>query len=156
MPLNAIAREAGVGQGVLYRHFPSRTDLALAVFSDNIDEIAQLAAEQTGPDAFLVLWDRIVGHLLESAAFVEALLDEDQRPEWAGAARLEALLGDALSRSQEAGLVDDKLTAGDVILLQRMLYGALVTAASREDARSSVVRVLELVDPRLAAVVSQR
>jgi hypothetical protein len=27
MKLNAIARQAGVGQGTLYRHFPTREDL---------------------------------------------------------------------------------------------------------------------------------
>ncbi|HAN25892.1 MAG TPA: TetR/AcrR family transcriptional regulator, partial [Microbacterium ginsengisoli] len=30
-PLSAVARRAGVGQGSLYRHFPTRTALAAAV-----------------------------------------------------------------------------------------------------------------------------
>ena len=43
MPYNAIAKAAGVGQGVLYRHFPRRVDLALAVFDDNFTAMERLA-----------------------------------------------------------------------------------------------------------------
>ncbi len=39
VPLNAIAREGRVGQGVLYRHFPTRLDLAFAVFEENSAEL---------------------------------------------------------------------------------------------------------------------
>jgi AcrR family transcriptional regulator len=35
-PLSAVARRAGVGQGSLYRHFPNRMSLAVAVFEDNM------------------------------------------------------------------------------------------------------------------------
>ena len=55
VPLNAIARAAGVGQGVLYRHFPHRIDLALAVFDDNFAELEAIAAAQSGQDCFGVL-----------------------------------------------------------------------------------------------------
>ena len=43
-PLSAVARRAGVGQGSLYRHFPDRISLALAVFEENMAQIAELAA----------------------------------------------------------------------------------------------------------------
>ena len=32
--LNAIARQAGVGQGTLYRHFPTREDLLAEVYRE--------------------------------------------------------------------------------------------------------------------------
>ena len=32
--LNAVARQAGVGQGTLYRHFPTREDLLAEVYRD--------------------------------------------------------------------------------------------------------------------------
>ncbi|MGO1628191.1 helix-turn-helix domain-containing protein, partial [Microbacterium sp.] len=37
VPFSAIARRAGVGQGSLYRHFPTKIALAAAVFDDDID-----------------------------------------------------------------------------------------------------------------------
>ncbi len=38
-PFSAIAKRAGVGQGSLYRHFPDRISLAVAVFEDNIADL---------------------------------------------------------------------------------------------------------------------
>ena len=32
VPLSAIARKAGVGQGTFYRHFPTRESLAMEVY----------------------------------------------------------------------------------------------------------------------------
>jgi len=43
-PLSAVAKRAGVGQGSLYRHFPDRVSLALAVFEENMSRIEALAA----------------------------------------------------------------------------------------------------------------
>ncbi|MFG1466187.1 TetR/AcrR family transcriptional regulator [Xanthobacter sp. DSM 24535] len=41
--LSAIAKAAGVGQGTLYRHFPTREALVLDVYRREIDEIVTLA-----------------------------------------------------------------------------------------------------------------
>ena len=36
MPLEDVARTAGVGVATLYRRFPTRTDLAIAAFERNM------------------------------------------------------------------------------------------------------------------------
>ena len=41
--LNAIAKTAGVGAGTLYRHFPSREALVVALYRKEIDALAALA-----------------------------------------------------------------------------------------------------------------
>lgn len=41
--LNSIAKAAGVGAGTLYRHFPSRDALLLAVYRKEIDALVALA-----------------------------------------------------------------------------------------------------------------
>jgi AcrR family transcriptional regulator len=61
-PLDEIARRAGIGNATMYRHFPSRSDLLIAVYAD---EVAALCG---GGEA-----------LLEAAAPGEALF------EWLGA-----------------------------------------------------------------------
>lgn len=38
-PLNAIAKRAGVGQGSLYRNFPTRQSLAFVAFQNNLADI---------------------------------------------------------------------------------------------------------------------
>jgi AcrR family transcriptional regulator len=40
-PLDDVARRAGVGNATMYRHFPTRSDLLVAVYAD---EVAQLCA----------------------------------------------------------------------------------------------------------------
>jgi AcrR family transcriptional regulator len=54
-PARAIANKAGVGVGTLYRHFPQRADLIVAVFRNEVDACADaapvLAAEYEPGDA---------------------------------------------------------------------------------------------------------
>ena len=41
--MEAIAKEAGVGIGTLYRHFPKRIDVVEAVYVDDVDELETVA-----------------------------------------------------------------------------------------------------------------
>ncbi|MFI5764129.1 TetR/AcrR family transcriptional regulator [Streptomyces sp. NPDC051563] len=40
-PVREIAAKAGVGMGTLYRHFPTRADLVVAVFRHQVEELSQ-------------------------------------------------------------------------------------------------------------------
>src|SRR6202042_3737688 len=42
-PVREIAERAGVGLGTVYRHFPQRSDLIVAVFKNQIDACADAA-----------------------------------------------------------------------------------------------------------------
>lgn len=44
-PVRQIAEKAGVGVGTVYRHFPQRSDLIIAVFQRELDACADAAAE---------------------------------------------------------------------------------------------------------------
>ena len=58
-PVREIADKAGVGIGTLYRHFPQRSDLIVAVFRHQIDECADAAAvlaADRAPGEALALW----------------------------------------------------------------------------------------------------
>src|SRR5215472_14421545 len=46
--LEEIAKKAGVGPGTLYRHFPTREDLLVAVYRSEMEKLA--AAERTLAD----------------------------------------------------------------------------------------------------------
>ncbi|WP_051385540.1 TetR/AcrR family transcriptional regulator [Actinokineospora inagensis] len=60
-PVRDIAARAGVGVGTVYRHFPQRSDLVVAVFQHEVDACtaaaAELAAEHT-PGEALARWLR--------------------------------------------------------------------------------------------------
>lgn len=43
--LRGIARDAGVGMGTVYRHFPTRDDLLLALLQDGFEELVERARE---------------------------------------------------------------------------------------------------------------
>lgn len=43
-PVREIAERAGVGLGTMYRHFPQRADLIVAVYRSQVDECAEMAA----------------------------------------------------------------------------------------------------------------
>ncbi|GIG25909.1 TetR/AcrR family transcriptional regulator [Cellulomonas denverensis] len=142
VPLSAIAREAGVGQGVLYRHFPTRIDLALAVFEQNFAELDQIAADP-GPDAFGRLWDRLIDLILTDTAVIELVIDARRTlPGYEGDRRLAGLVARTLPAALAAGLVPDRLGVPEVMLVLRMVVGVVVTAA--DDPREAVRAALAL------------
>jgi AcrR family transcriptional regulator len=58
-PVREIAVRAGVGVGTLYRHFPQRSDLIVAVFRHEVDACADAApvlAAEHGPGEALARW----------------------------------------------------------------------------------------------------
>lgn len=62
VPLEEIAREAGVGIGTLYRHFPSRDALLVEVYRHGMEELGRLArqlSETHPPVEALRAWMRL-------------------------------------------------------------------------------------------------
>ncbi|MFE0105266.1 TetR/AcrR family transcriptional regulator [Streptomyces sp. NPDC059009] len=59
-PIRQIAAQAGVGMGTIYRHFPTRADLVVAVFRHQVEECAdagpRLLADAESPFAALRQW----------------------------------------------------------------------------------------------------
>src|SRR3954451_5950498 len=61
-PFEDVAREAGVGQGTLYRHFPTRDHLFVAILQERVDFLDAKATELLdAPDAWQALteWLRL-------------------------------------------------------------------------------------------------
>lgn len=62
--MRAIARDAGVGIGTLYRHFPTRESLVAAVYSDQVTRLTAGARElltMHAPARALRLWMDLYG-----------------------------------------------------------------------------------------------
>ena len=145
IPFSTIARAAGVGQAVMYRHFPSKLHVALAVFEENIAELEHLARSPE-PDAFWHVWDRLVAMTIESSAFVDMVIDAAvQLPDYTGTARVESLLGTALERAQSAGRAPAGLVGRGGLLTPRMVYGVVASGPTPGPTRESVSEALALV-----------
>src|SRR5437879_6401556 len=76
--LEAIAREAGVGIGTLYRHFPTREALVEAVYRAELsrlcDSAGELLAAAHAPDAALRSWmDRFAEYVATKREMADAL-----------------------------------------------------------------------------------
>ncbi|GAB1820138.1 TetR family transcriptional regulator [Herbidospora sp. RD11066] len=123
-PLASITKAARVGQGSLYRHFPDRVSLALAVFADNMTELEALAER---PDVTLdEVLAMLTDHTIASTAFVDMVADAglDERVVVIRD-RVTHILEAPLARAQAEGLVRAEIGAGDLMLAIEMLAGAL-------------------------------
>ncbi|SFE76287.1 transcriptional regulator, TetR family [Actinacidiphila alni] len=145
--LNSIAKRAGVGPGTLYRHFPTREALILAVYRHDIDRLVAsvpdlLAAHADAPlDAlrqwFLTLarYVRIkhgLGDALNSAATQEVT-----SATWPPVSAAVRELLDACERS---GDVRPGLDPVDVV----MLLGCLWRTPETPEGAAQAERLLEL------------
>ncbi|WP_244857824.1 TetR/AcrR family transcriptional regulator [Agromyces archimandritae] len=133
-PLNAVARRAGVGQGSLYRHFPERIDLAVAVFDENLDALETAsAAVDAGLDELL---DRVIERTLVSTAFIDMVSgnQHDARVAHLGE-RMQAIVAAVVDRERAAGRIGDHVATEDVLLAITMLAEVLArTDAADRDA----------------------
>jgi AcrR family transcriptional regulator len=76
-PVRAIAERAGVGVGTVYRHFPQRADLIVAVMKSQIDDCADaaatIAAEHEPGEALAHWMQRYVDFILTKRGLSGAL-----------------------------------------------------------------------------------
>ena len=76
-PVREIATRAGVGVGTVYRHFPQRSDLVVAVFQHEVDATAATARELAArhePGEALALWlHRLAGFFATKRGLAAAL-----------------------------------------------------------------------------------
>jgi AcrR family transcriptional regulator len=79
-PLDEIARRAGVGNATLYRHFPTRGELIVAVYAEEIGALRALGRElldAPSPDDALFTWlRRFVTHVAAKRDLALAITDD--------------------------------------------------------------------------------
>ena len=112
VPLDEIARRAGVGPGTLYRHFPAKEALWEAVLLDRLqrlaDEAEALRSAANPGEALLGFIDRLVAEAAPKRDLADALASAgtDVSVTLAGtAARLREALGALLAAAQRSGSI---------------------------------------------------
>jgi AcrR family transcriptional regulator len=150
--LNSIAKMAGVGPGTLYRHFPSREALVLAVYRHDVQQLADSAPEllnQHEPVEALRLWfDRLarygrIKHGLADvlhAATSDGLAGETYGPVIGAISLL-------VKACEQAGRIQPAVDPDDVLLLMGFLWR--IDAGEKGEARAA--RLLDLVMAGLVA-----
>ncbi|MGW1325486.1 TetR/AcrR family transcriptional regulator [Streptomyces antibioticus] len=111
-PVREVAARAGVGMGTLYRHFPTRADLVVAVFRHQVEECAEagprLLAETESPMVALRQWVDLFVDFLVTKHGLAAIPQSDS-----SSATLHAYFLDRLLPVAEQ-LLDAAVDAGEV------------------------------------------
>jgi AcrR family transcriptional regulator len=80
-PVRDIAAKAGVGVGTIYRHFPTRADLIVAVYRHQVEACAEagpaLLANSSTPHAALARWINLFVDFLVTKHGLAAALQSD-------------------------------------------------------------------------------
>ena len=143
--LHLVARAAEVGQGTLYRHFPTREHLLAEVYRQEMGELADavpsLLAQHPPLDALTRWLDRLIAYARVKRgvmAAIEASAWQDLYADNHG--RLDEALTKLLDQGKADGEVRPEIDAADVILL----LGALsrVPAAEWDSRARTLVTVI--------------
>lgn len=127
VPLDDIARLAGVGAGTVYRHFPSKEALFQAVVLERIEQFAEEArglvtADEPG-EVFLDYFVRVIKQASLNRAICDALAESGGHAFKAGAGDdFRSALAELLKRAQDAGTVRRDIDGDD---LRALIVGCL-------------------------------
>jgi AcrR family transcriptional regulator len=123
-PLEDVGREAGVGRGTLYRHFPTREHLFAAIMQERVDDLDTRAKQLLdAPDAWsaltewLRLYDRSATDYLGMSARVGNRLADDESPVAAACAPMKKSFGRLYRRAQREADVRSDLTAVELLAM---------------------------------------
>lgn len=135
VPLDEIARRAGVGPGTLYRHFPTKEALIQAVVHDRLsrlaDEGAALRDSRDPGAAFFTFIDRLAAEAGPKRDLFDALASAglDVGPAvTAAVGDLRAQITYLLARAQRAGAVRTDIGSAE---LTALLSGILLAMRPR-------------------------
>ena len=146
--LEEIAKKAGVGPGTLYRHFPTREELLVAVYRSEMEKLA--AAERTFADtlppvealrAWLLLFVDAVETKQIIAPVLNALVGDPKKVFEASYAQIHEALRALVKRAIKSGDIRKDL---DPIDLLRALVGVANVAAS-PDWQQSARRLVDIL-----------
>ncbi|GGX21801.1 TetR/AcrR family transcriptional regulator [Streptomyces chryseus] len=122
VPLDEIARRAGVGNATLYRHFADRDELihhvVVSVMSRSTDQAEAATAEEA--DAFEALRrfvhaaaDERIGAL---CPMLSGAFDKEHPDLLAARERLEVAVGGLMERARRSGRLRDDVAVGDLLV----------------------------------------
>ncbi|SFW79226.1 TetR/AcrR family transcriptional regulator [Amycolatopsis australiensis] len=146
--LEAVAREAGVGIGTLYRHFPTREALVEAVYAAELDDVTASAPallEELPPEVALRAWmDRYAAFVATKRGMADVLrasLASGRITTPVTRKRITAAIGAILEAGARAGTLRAGIDPEDVTL---MLLGVFLSTVAVEDP-ARIGRMLDLL-----------
>lgn len=147
VPLDEIARRAGVGAGTVYRHFPTKEALFEAVIVDRLHALADEAEERLARDGdagedFFGFFFKTIDEAEGKADLADALMAAGvgiQEATQQAAARMSDALGRLLERAQHAGAVRTDVSVAD---LHALAVGAMAAEKRAGRDRGRLTRII--------------
>jgi AcrR family transcriptional regulator len=176
VPLDEIARRAGVGPGTLYRHFPTKEGLFEAVLHDRLQRLADdaqaLRDAEDPATALLDFIDRLIAEaalkrdLADALAIADTEMNADTEinagtemstgPEMstgltATATQLRSEVGQLLTRAQRTGAIRADITTAD---LMGLISGIVFALRPRPIGQADPQRAIAVLRDGLRAAPS--
>jgi AcrR family transcriptional regulator len=146
--LDAIAKDACVGIGTLYRHFPTRESLVEAAYRNELDRLCDAATElgqELAPEAAMRAWmDRFVDYMTTKRGMSDALrcvIASGGNPFSHSRDRMTAAITTLLQAGVAAGTIRPDIEPADVLASLSGVTLAAGDPAQRGQAR----RLLDLL-----------
>jgi AcrR family transcriptional regulator len=146
--LEEIARQAGVGVGTLYRHFPSREALVAATYRHEVEQLCESVGDlqaSLAPDAALRAWmDGFVHYTAAKRGMGEALqavMASDSALYADAYAKLVAALDALLATASAAGTIRSDARGDDVLRALAAIW-MIRDSANREQQAGRVLNLL--------------
>jgi AcrR family transcriptional regulator len=146
--MEAIAREAGVGVGTLYRHFPKRIDVVEAVYRTDVEELvhaAETAVAELEPwPAVVAFLEAFIRYAQGKRTFLNELREAfEKNPDLKSHSRerVNQACEIVVSRAQKAGAIRTDVSGSDVM----QLVGPMCTTAtlSKDQSERLLVMILD-------------
>jgi AcrR family transcriptional regulator len=146
--LEGIAKDAGVGIGTLYRHFPTREALLDAAYRNELarlcDAVADLLAGMPPDEAMRAWMDRFVDYMMTKRGMADAmraLIASGGNPYAQSRDRLTTAITTLLDAGAAEGTVRSDVEPGDVLAS----LGGVSLAAGEPAQRDQASRMLDLL-----------
>jgi AcrR family transcriptional regulator len=144
--MEAIARQAGVGVGTLYRHFPKRMDVVEAVYRTDVDTLVAIAEEVVSDlepwPAVVAFLEAFVRYAQGKRTFLNELREAFEKSPGLRLdmmERVQQAMQLVIGRAQEAGVVRTDVSGPDLM----QLVGPMCTNASLSEDQSR--RLLSMI-----------
>ena len=142
LPMNAIAKDAGVGVGTMYRHFPTRRTLLETLAGESFEML--VAQAKAAPDGIEGLFRLALQRLLTDPSLAAVLANPTF--ECAETVALSQELSGAfvqlLDQAKKAGTIRPDVTGDD---LRRLMCGLQYAVRSGNDDNKAAERYLDIL-----------
>ncbi|GGN05574.1 AcrR family transcriptional regulator [Actinoplanes campanulatus] len=141
-----IARRAGIGQATLYRHFPDRTALTVAVIAYQLEILeARVNTHSTHPAGFRDLLREVLHSQIEMRGLIRLARRFDVGTQQRYMRRLIAAFATPMRQAREHGHVRADLTPADLTLLFTMVQSVVEATGDATAARTAADRAVSLM-----------